>query len=121
MDRRTYAILIVIGALLWAHAAVQAGEVVRVATATQLQEALEGGVAHVHVTEHLDLRGLRVTAIPAVDASGELAGELGHLVPGLVKLQSRTVRNPALPARLDPRQLQAGAHGVAALQWEMLQ
>lgn len=67
----------------------------QVATAQQLQAALERGAEHVHVTQHLDLRPL-APAPPPEDCGSTCAPPLFWGPPAL---QSLTVRACKLSAR----------------------
>lgn len=56
-----------------------------------LKAAIEGGAAHVHITEHLDLRGLPALAPQGCDDCVD--GGSTWLFPWTNTLQSITVRN----------------------------
>ena len=62
----------------------------RVDVAEELKQAIDGGAAHVHITQHLDLRSLPL-ALPPPNCTGDC--EAKTLFWGPSKLQSLTVRS----------------------------
>ena len=51
---------IALGILLWSVHSAQAGSAASVSTAAELKAAIDSGIAHVEITQHLDLRPLPV-------------------------------------------------------------
>jgi hypothetical protein len=70
------------------------GRIANVRTPEMLKQAIDGGAAHVHITEHLDLRSLPLAAPPS-DCTGNCGAKT--LFWGPPKLQSLSVRFAGAP------------------------
>ena len=88
-----------------------AGSLATVTSARGFRAAMQGGVEHIHITEHLDLRGLPTAKLPDCDACDTVVARLFLWPAGLQTITVRTPRPMLLIEHLSSSQ----DHGFCAL------